>query len=422
MTRELPVEVLQDPSHRFTGVPSQRRPAPDAPTELHVVLQRSGPGLSILAHADRVSPRGAAAWHRVRLEVSAGELLDRADRLRSIWRDQVVRHQGTGSGPGQRVGGYPLAEAVDLSEQRALTEPLVTKLADEGFDLLHVLLDGKGYDLGRFREFLLGVLSGDQQLRISFDSEWQLPWPMLAVDPAECPSPWEAFLGHRHQIEQSDPGYGWDHAPLGHRERACTSLNKDTELDGVGRASEVHELLDERSELTVRRLGKDLLNALSCPVVYEDVMYFWCHGRFVDTGASSQFLAVRLSDSEDIDGPVLERRRRCYLHSPQARFKPFVLLNACHAAAAAAPGHLKNLGQELIDQGAAGVLAPQIEIPQLFATHYAYAFLDRYLTGRHTAGEISRFLVRRFAREYGNPLALAYSLSRGIDSRLDLAP
>ncbi|WP_326664387.1 hypothetical protein [Streptomyces sp. NBC_00385] len=138
------------------------------------------------------------------------------------------------------------------------------------------------------------------------------------------------------------------------------------------------------------------------------------------TGASSQVLAVRLSDAEDIDGPVVKRKRRSYIRSPQSRFKPFVLLNACHSAKAAEPGRLKHLGQELIDQGADGVMAPQIEIPQVFATEYAYAFLDRYLTGGYTAGEIGQWLVRHFARELNNPLALAYSLNCGINTRLDL--
>ncbi|MDV9196793.1 CHAT domain-containing protein [Streptomyces sp. Wh19] len=423
MTHEPGVEVLENPSHGFTGVPPQRGGSQAGAVdglsaELHVKLYRSGTGLSILAHGTSVHDTGA--WHQAPLEVSADELLDRADRLLAIWRDQVVFHRNTGSGYGQRVGGRSLAESVDLTELRELTDPLVEKLADEGFDLLQVMLDGTGYDLRRFREFLLGTLAEGQQLRISFDSEWQLPWTMLAVDPAECDSPWEAFLGHRHQVEQARTGYAWDHAPLGRRERATVSLNKDTTLDHVARAHEVQKLLEERALLTVRTRGSELLEALSRSVLHEDVMYFWCHGHFVNTGASSQVLTIRLSDAENIDGPVVKRKRRSYLRSPQSRFKPFVLLNACHSAKAADPGRLKHLGQELVDQGADGVLAPQIEIPEAFAAEYAYAFLDRYLTGAHTAGAIGQWLVRRFAQEFHNPLALVYSLNGGINTRLDL--
>ncbi|MHA4814199.1 CHAT domain-containing protein [Streptomyces aculeolatus] len=425
MTQDLAVEVLQNPSHGFTGVPptrdgSRTAAIDEAPAELRVRLLQTGTGLSILAIPRGASVCHAADWHEAPLEVSADELQDRADRLLAIWRDQVVLRQTTHPGSGQRVGGRALAESVDLTELREQTDTLVAKLADEGFDLLHVMLDGSGYDLGRFREFLLATLAGGQQLRISFDSEWQLPWPMLAVDPAECDSPWEAFLGHRHQIEQARTGYPWDHAPLGRRERATVSLNKDTTLDHVARAHEVQKLLEERSLLTVRTRGSELLAALSRPVLKEDVMYFWCHGRFVNTGTASQVLAVQLSDTEDIDGPVLRRKRRSFIRSPHSRFKPFVLLNACHSAKAASPARLKYLGQELIDQGADGVLAPQIEIPEEFAAEYAYAFLDLYLTGAHTAGAIGQWLVRRFAQDFHNPLALVYSLNSGINTRLNL--
>ncbi|WP_435251942.1 CHAT domain-containing protein [Streptomyces tendae] len=416
MTHDPVVEVLQDPAHGFTGVPRQRGSA----AELRVRLYRTGTDLRMLAIPRGISASDSAEWHEALLEVPAEELLDRANRLLAIWRDQVVGRIDTGGGDGGQVGGFPMADSVDLTELRALTDPLVAKLADEGFELLQVLLDGTSYDLGRFREFLLEALAGGQQLRISFDSEWQLPWSMLAVDPAECDSPWEAFLGHRHQIEQARTGYPWDHAPLGRRERATVSLNKDIFLDHVNRSHEVQKLLEERSLLTVRTRGSELLEALARSVLTEDLMYFWCHGRFVSTGASGQVLTVRLSDSEDIDGPVVKRQRRRYIRSPQSRFKPFVLLNACHSARGAAPGRLKHLGQELIDQGADGVLAPQIEIPEDFAAEYAYAFLDRYLTGDDTAGAIGQALVRRFAREFHNPLALVYSLNSGMNTRLDL--
>ncbi|WP_159670559.1 hypothetical protein [Streptomyces mexicanus] len=425
MTQELAVEVLKDPSQGFTGIPPQRQaprtPAQDEPRDLKLKLYSSDNELWIHAIVpDQASETGS--WHQAPLEVSPEELLDRAARLRALWRDQIVHHQSTALGPGRRVGGYPLAETADLSELRAVTEPLVAKLAAEGHDLLYVLLDGTGYNLGRFREVLLDALSSDRPLRISIDSPWHLPWPMLAVDPADCADPWEAFWGYRHQVEQASPDYPWDQAPLGHRELATTSLNKDTALDHVGRAQDVHELLDQRSRLIVRTHSEDLLDALSCSVLHEDVMYFWCHGHYVHSGPSNQCLAIRLSDSENIDGPVVRRTRRRYDHrTPQARFKPFVLLNACHTAQAAPPGRLKHLGQELIALGAAGVLAPQIEIPQVFATEYAYAFLDHYLTGKYTAGEVSQLLVRQFAQDFHNPLALTYSLHAGMNSRLDLA-
>ncbi|MEU4653269.1 hypothetical protein AB0G32_04865 [Streptomyces sp. NPDC023723] len=429
MPQDLAVEVLKDPSHGFTGVPPQRGtpphgPRPQEPAELLVGLYlSSGNTLTMFACApDAPSAPGVPRWHVTDLEVSADELRERADRLRSRWHELLVYFVGEGDPrTGARVGARPFADTADLSGLAGVAESVTAALAEEGFDLLDVMLHGAGYDLGKFREFLLGALGGKDPLRVSFLSDLHLPWPMLAVDPAACATPWEAFLGHRHQVEQTATGYSWDHAPVDHRNLATTSLNKDDSLDSVGRAGEVHELLEKRSRLIVRTRGSDLLKALAGPVLNEDVMYFWCHGRMVSHGPSTPCLAIRLSDDEHIDGPVVSRKRRPFLHEPSARFKPFVLLNACGTARAAAPGRLKHLGQELIGMGAEGVLAPQIDMPQDFATEYAYAFLDLYLTGQHTAGEITRTLVRRFATEFHNPLALAYSLHCGINSRLSLA-
>ncbi|MET7488335.1 hypothetical protein [Streptomyces sp. NPDC005538] len=418
MARQQAFEILGDPSDGGTQTPSPR----GGPPELRVELRGNGPhGLRIQAHFQDPETPGTSPWHSADLEIPAETLLDYGKRLRTVWHDKVVDHRDDDPGPGQRAGGHPFVDSADLTGLHHETDKLAQTLAEEGWYVLDMMLDGTGYDLCRFREFLLGVLAGERTLRVSFVSEWQLPWSMLAVDPAGCPSPWEAFLGHRHQVEQTNTRYPWAHAPLGHRDRATTSLNKDKSLDKVGRAEEVHQLLHERSRLVVRTEGRELLEAFSRAVLHEDVMYFWCHGRFVNGGPASHFVAVQLSDTENIDGPLVFRKRRSYVRSPQARFRPFVLLNACQTAEAADPGRLEHLGQQLIDLGASGILAPQIRMPQIFATEYAYEFLDRYLTGDHTAGEIGQSLVRRFARDYRNPLALAYSLNCGINSRLDLA-
>ena len=144
MTQDLAVEVLQDPSHGFTGVPNQRggssaAAVDEVSAELRVRLFPSGTGLSILAIPRGTLSPDSAAWHEAPLEVSAEELLDRADRLLAIWRDQVVGHRNTSPGYRQQVGSYPLADAVDLTELRTLTDPLVAKLADEGESELEAL-------------------------------------------------------------------------------------------------------------------------------------------------------------------------------------------------------------------------------------------------------------------------------------------
>lgn len=438
MPQELLVEIRQNPSADFTRLPRQRGPreAEDArdarnpedaedplPLDLIVSLRRRRDD-TLDVHAFRPGERTPRTRpHRAELAVTGTKLLARAARLRTTWRDQLVRY-ATVDDFGM-PDDYPFASAVDVSHLRPVAEGRAAELAEEGRYFLETMLDGPGRELTVFREYLNRTLTEHGPLRISFDSDLHLPWPMLAVDggpgPDGRPDPWADFLGHRHQIEQTGAAYPPIQPPHPARPRPVTSLNTDDTLESIGRAPEVRKLLEDRSHLTVRTESRGLLDALSRAVLDEDVMYFWCHGQFVADGSAFKQLAVRLSDDRHIDADLVRRHRRRHLDAPEAMFRPFVLLNACHTGQSA-EGELEHLGRALVDLGAEGVLGPQIEIPQVFAAEYAFAFLDLYLTGGLTAGEITQTLVRRFAREHGNPLALTYSLHCGIDSILELTP
>ncbi|MFE2727491.1 CHAT domain-containing protein [Kitasatospora sp. NPDC059327] len=422
MPRDLLVEIQQNPSADYTVLP--RTPGPDdppgartpAPLDLVVALRRHRDNvLHISAYRPgRPSPR--TREHQAYLTITVAELLRMAARLRGIWRERLVGHCELDD-DGMPVD-YPFADAVDVSHLAPAAERQMAELAEEGRYLFEKMLKGADPNLVAFRAFLSGAL-GEQGLRVRFDSELHLPWPMLAVDTGSG-EPWTDFLGHRHQIEQTGAAYPAVQAPYPPRERPVTSLNTDDTLELVGRAPEVRKLLEDRSQLTVRTESTGLLEALSCAVLDEDLMYFWCHGQFIENDSPHAQLAVRLSDDRPIDADLVRRHRERHRDLPDATFNPFVLLNACHTGQAAA-AELEHLGQALVELGADGVLGPQIEIPQVFASEYALAFLDLYLTGESTAGEITWELVRRFTRDYRNPLALTYSLHCGIDSILELS-
>ncbi|MFH8383811.1 CHAT domain-containing protein [Kitasatospora sp. NPDC018058] len=420
MPRELHVDILQNPSADYTRLPRQAVPAADlppkgrAPLDLVVSLRRlrdDSVQISAFRPGER-TPRTRSHW--AYLAVSATTLLARAARLRTVWRDRLIAYDPDPLNP------YPFATAVDFNPLAAVAERKVAELAEEGRYFLETMFEGTDPDLVLFREYLNRTLTEHGSLRISFDSDLHLPWPMLAVESAQA-DPWADFLGHRHQVEQTGAAYPLIQPPYPARAKPVTSLNTDDQLTGIGRAPEVRKLLEDRSQLTVRTESDLLLEALSTAVLDEDVMYFWCHGQFVANDSPYQQLAVRLSDERHIDAELVRRHRRRHLSRPDAVFRPFVLLNACHTGQSAA-AELDHLGRALVDLGADGVLGPQLQIPQEFAAEYAFAFLDLYLTGKFTAGEITQQLVRWFAREYRNPLALAYSLHCGIDSILELNP
>lgn len=417
---EAPVRVLHNPSRDFTTLPAEAAGNEVAPLDLVVALRRSGTdGLHMTAF--RPGERGPRTrLHHAYLDTPVSSVLRRAGRLRTVWRDLFVRHQRVDV-DGTAIGPHILASSADLTPYAADAEQLTAELVSEGQYLLDRLVAGETRELRSFRSYLMGAL-GEEGLRVSFDSELFLPWPMLAVEAPGGEHPFSGFLGFRHQVEQTGAPYPMIQGDKPFRRSPAASLNTDESIAHVGRAPQVRELLEERATLTVRTQSAVLLKALAEAVVDDDVMYFWCHGLFVDDGTRHHHLAVKLSDERCIDADLILRERSRHQDSTEAVFRPFVLLNACHTGQAAASPELEHLGRALVDMGASGVLGPQIEIPECFAAEYAYAFLDLYLGSGLTAGEITRTLARRFLLEFANPLALTYSLHCGIDSRLERMP
>lgn len=413
MAHELPSEVLHNPSDDLTQWPGDHG---QRPLDLTVVLSvGSDDRVEVIAlpHGKR-APRTRV--HRAGLQVSGTAIRAQADRLRAQWQ-AFVRHQpldadGMPSGP-----PFPFAADHDLRSCRSAVVPKIEELAEAGAYTLDRILAGTDSDLVRFRAFLLEELS-QEDLRISFDSGLSVPWPMLAVRIGEPHTP--AFLGHRHEIEQTGASYA-PFRPPAVRPHPVTSLNADLALGSVGRSEDVAQLLAHQSELTVRTRADELVKSLSAVEFDEDLMYFWCHGAFEEYGAHST-VGIRLSDDKVIDADLVHQHRDGFRSSRETVFRPFVVLNACHAGVPTATAELEYLGRAFVEHGATGVLGPQIEIPQIFASEYAHAFLDRYLSGTQTAGEICRTLARHFLDELQNPLALAYLLYCGIDSLLEIRP
>ncbi|MDG9726612.1 hypothetical protein [Streptomyces sp. DH41] len=61
-------------------------------------------------------------------------------------------------------------------------------------------------------------------------------------------------------------------------------------------------------------------------------------------------------------------------------------------------------------------------MPQVFGAEFALRFLTCYLDEGLTAGLALLETVRWFAATYRNPLALAYGLVCGLDSRVGTSP
>ncbi|MFJ2927617.1 CHAT domain-containing protein [Streptomyces massasporeus] len=432
MPRELQVRVIQDPSRGFTTLPDAVTQGPDITVSLDALgedrlrARLYGPAVPSLYGTE----------HRVDLTVRPAEVRAAAARVCRMWKEVLVDHRPlTPDGrPLPDEPETPYASLVDL-RSRPVDElaTLLEELALVGSELLYgTLLGGSDPRIDRFRGYLTEALARGEGLRIRFDSDLHLPWPMVCLVPEDLPpgtglssttSPLSAlfgrFLGHRHQIEQTGGAYPWLSGLREAPDVPAVSLNHDTRVDRAGRtrAADVAALLAKGTRFVERSTWRELVSALARSDLCEQVMYFWCHGRFASDGPQPPSLVLSLTDQKSIDAyTIRDRRRRFGADHP---FQPFVLLNACYAGLPEGSADARFLSRAFVDAGARGVLGPQIEIPQVFAAEYALEFLTRYLDGTQTAGSIALDVARYFADHLHNPLGLAYALHHGMDTRLE---
>ncbi|MFJ6760623.1 hypothetical protein ACIQNK_37100 [Streptomyces sp. NPDC091273] len=425
---EVALSAPQDPSRRYRLL--AEAPA-CGPRELTVCIRCPSEAVTtiVLWGDPEVLPQPRTSSCYAVLETDAEEIRTLSARLISRWQEFVAYQPSLRQGP---LDVKPYTHLADLSGRPAVeVTAQVTELAWEGQYLLDELLAGDGRELAEVRRRLLEVL-GLRDLRIRFDSDLDIPWPLLAVGAGPPATggppggdPFATFLGHRHQIEAGADAYPTAYWYVSGRTRPTSSIQWDEELTGTPLATDVHKLLDDRTELTERIHGTELLAALNQPVLDEDLMYFFCHGEYARQGDRT-WRNLRLSDPVPIDASMVDRYRKRHTEA-NARdatpclFHPMVLLNVCFAGAPATAGYA-GIAAAFVKHGALGVLAPHIAMPQVFGAEFALRFLTRYVVEGLPAGRAVLETVRWFAAEYRNPLALTYSLVCGLDSRLFTDP
>ena len=423
-------EVTQDPSDGFRRLPPD---SPDATPEfdVRIVLEpQDGGRIWAFMCGSGVPARGDGEILAT-LQVSADAVRDAASSLVGAWRG-FVDHEPETDGPPQRGRALPFATRVDLTEEPAgeLLGRVRTLVSHGQYVLFSVLLGGDDPATTFFREQVVQVLAHEGR-RVRFVSRnLFLPWPMLCLRPGDLPpdgdrrdtlpSIFELFLGYRHRIEHTGDAHPEVSAcPDRDRHEPAVSINHDVR---VGRdLSTVKEVVQAlrtsasfKERTSVGRLTADLRERH----FDDDLMYFWCHGRYERNGVGPAQFVIRLSDGDDFGGHQFAAVRA--EHGKQGCFEPFVLLNACHGGDAAVDASRVFLGQMLIKHGARGVLGPHIDMPYQFAAEFALEFLTRYLRGGEadTAGRIIHGLARDFAKNRYNPLGFAYGLHSGMDARI----
>lgn len=202
MSREIPPEVPQDPSNSFTRLPGPSYAHPDI-----VVNITAGAGpMNIMMFGPKV-PSLKSGIHQAPLKNSGPVIHCKANRLRKIWKDRFLNHEQYEDGMPVEV--TPFQKSVDLTDYpEGELIPVIKELADEGSYLLQQLLDGDDPRLTILRRDLIEALQ-DENLRVRFNSDVYLPWPMMALDalPEKTDDHFARFFGYRHQIDQAADCY-----------------------------------------------------------------------------------------------------------------------------------------------------------------------------------------------------------------------
>ncbi|MFJ7591832.1 hypothetical protein ACIQZO_31580 [Streptomyces sp. NPDC097617] len=222
-------DAAQDPSRAYRLLPE---PPSCGPRELTVCIRRPSEAVTtIVLWGDDpdVLPQPRTNLCYATLETGAEELMTLSARLISGWQDFVAYQPVQWRGP---LDALPYTNLADLGDRPAVeVEAQVTRLVWEGQYLLDELLAGDGRQLAQARDRLTAVL-GRRDLRIRFDSDLDLPWPLLAVGAGPMGEPLDSdpfgyFLGHRHQIESLEQAYPTAYWYVSTRTRPHSSSQMD---------------------------------------------------------------------------------------------------------------------------------------------------------------------------------------------------
>ncbi|AEV84040.1 hypothetical protein ACWT_3018 [Actinoplanes sp. SE50] len=361
-----------------------------------------------------------------RLASTEKDLLAMADRLRKVWTDGFVLFLADDDVADDRCR---FAADFDLSAHRDTPEwdAALRRLARTGYDVFRAVFLTGDAGLRRAGERLRDMLRAGPQV-ISFHSDVIfLPWQMLYVPPDgqdllddDCAWEFDGFLGFRHHVEHvfSDRPDSFRHR-LDATGGIRAGLNYDAALDRMTPPvlRPLREMLEslpaERIERRWRETFPALDRALRADDYNDQIMYFNCHGWVTAAGPEEAYIA--LTDGR----PIYKTHFREWLTGRPLVHSPVVLINACEGAQLSSM-FLDSFGLALLAAEANCLIGPQIEIPASFAARYAVEFFRELLRGV-SVGAVVRGLARGFAERHANPLGLAISSYRGMDTYFDVS-
>jgi hypothetical protein len=417
----LPVTVLIDNS----GLAIPRYPQSRA-RSISLHFSQFGDMLQLTAYGPAFPNDGGGQLHGV-LSRPASAIKGDIGALRNVWSQHVIKRcEGSEAKQPKR---YPYAESWNLSTSPAYPDrwaDVGRRLARAGHQLYTNLFENGDGGLQEIGRLLRSALAGGEQVIDVHSETLFAPWSMLYTPPRSdtnleaADATWEldGFWGYRHHIEQClKRARGFDSRIVSADGRLVTGMNIDRGLDdefpNQRCVQPMIEFFGSRTEVEIRET-REALAASFGAAAPEQISYYACHCTVSGSdGASASQPKLKLGDKEEI----LTADYEVWLLNRTLTPGPIVFVNGCQGGQLASQFFI-SFGEVLLRHGANCLIGPQVDVPPLFAGMYANRFFEEFLAGGVRIGDVVRDLARELADTCHNPLGLAISLYRGLDTHL----
>lgn len=367
----------------------------------------------------------------INLNLSA--LFDVVQSCRTGWEEAIESFATTqpgSAGAGQRPY-RPYENAWDKPIDSKAFHKLASKLAVAGSHLFSGIFEkNRGTPLDHIAaKMRSAACPGAFALTVN-TADFHIPWRMLYTHPhktEELAKDGEnfnptGFWGYRHVIEQFTNTYQIKDQLLARQGKLGFGAALHDRIDSALKVKcvERHHAFIKASTSQLKyaewTTKSQLTDGLSAKSFDQQVLYFLCHAEGAGPTVAPSLQQPLL---ELTDGTINAVDIRTSIHNRFEPSPPLIFINACRGGQLGTlVRHNFTFATEFLEQGAACVVGPQIEVPAVFAGEFGKRFFEQLIARTDPppkVGNILRDLTREMWDQHRNPFGLVYSLYAGAD-------
>lgn len=364
------------------------------------------------------------------IELNEFAVFDAVQECRENWQVAANRFKRQDSDDPQHKehSVYELEWDNPLDEQSF--RAVAGQLAVAGAHLFEALFGREGRLGDVVRRIRRVLLSAERVLTI-IAPEFHIPWRMLYTHPtiherlAPDGSNFDprGFWGYQHIIEEFTHEYSIENhvvasGKLGFAATLHENIDRELHVRCIARHHDFVQSSSDRIAYSEWTNKQDVEVGLSGTPFKHQVVYFLCHAEVAGTRRQPSMVSSELKLKE---GSISANDVIRWTNHKFGGRGPFVFINACQG------GQLDTLlyrnhtfASELLKSGVVCLIAPQIEVPAVFAGEFGKLFFEKFIadnTPAPIAGEILRGLTREMWA-HRNPFGLVYSLYARADCHI----